>query len=84
MNPVDTLGFGERKRREKRKRRCCGGGTHTSWGVLLLLRTVPEFGATVAKTCGTASGGRIKWGGIYFDHPDLLFSTFPAPFIHGK
>ena len=38
FNPVDTLGFGEREEERREKRRCCGGDTHTSRGVLLLLR----------------------------------------------
>ena len=53
-------------RREKRKNAAAAAGTPTPLGAFCFCcGTVREFGATVAGTCGTAPGGRIKWGGIY-------------------
>ena len=64
FNPVDTLGFGERGEERREKRRCCGGAPPLL-GALCFCWAVRELGAAVARTCGTAPGGRIKWGGIY-------------------
>ena len=62
LNPVDTLGFGERKRRERRESAAAAAGAPTPSGAVCFSWTVPEFGATVANL-RAAPGGRIKWGG---------------------
>ena len=56
----------EEKRGERRENAAAAAGAPTLLGAFCFFcGTAREFGATVAKTCGAAPGGRIKWGGIY-------------------